>query len=338
MTEKEKMLAGQLYDPSDPELAALREKARVLSKRYNDAPEPRERERILRQLLPNAHETAFLNGPLQFDYGCFTSFGENAFVNYNFTCLDCAPVKIGANVFMGPNISLLTPVHPMRWQDRNPYRKADGTMTDKEYARPITIEDNCWIGGNVTVCGGFTTFNLMALRFGIAFFCLLPFVRKSVKQLRRAALLRGGILGTVFFAIIAIELQGLRMTDSSAMVSFLENTAIVLVPLGEALLHRRMPEGKSLLCAALALAGVGFLLLRGGRFAITAGVLVCMGTALLYTCYIIMTDRLSHQDDPLLLGAIAIGMVGALSTAASFLFEAPRLPESVRRIRIRKCA
>lgn len=291
MTEKEKMLAGQLYDPSDPELAALREKARVLSKRYNDAPEPRERERILRQLLPNAHETAFLNGPLQFDYGCFTSFGENAFVNYNFTCLDCAPVRIGANVFMGPNISLLTPVHPMRWQDRNPYRKADGTMTDKEYARPITIEDNCWIGGNVTVCGGFTTFNLMALRFGIAFFCLLPFVRKSVKQLRRAALL-----------------------------------------------HRRMPEGKSLLCAALALAGVGFLLLRGGRFAITAGVLVCMGTALLYTCYIIMTDRLSHQDDPLLLGAIAIGTVGALSTAASFLFEAPRLPESVRRIRIRKCA
>lgn len=158
MTEKEKMLAGQLYDPTDPELVALREKAHALSKKYNDTVETQEaeREELLGELLPEMHESSYLQGPVQFDYGCFTKIGENSYVNFNFTCLDCAPVKIGANVFMGPNVSILTPVHPLRWQDRNLYLKSDGTMTDREYARPITIEDNCWIAGNVTICGGVT--------------------------------------------------------------------------------------------------------------------------------------------------------------------------------------
>ena len=57
---------------------------------------------------------------------------------------------------IGPNVSLLTPMHPLRWQDRNPYAKPDGTITDKEYAKPITIGSNCWIAGNVTICGGVT--------------------------------------------------------------------------------------------------------------------------------------------------------------------------------------
>ena len=158
MTEKEKMLAGKLYDPTDPELVELREKAHILSKRYNDTVETQEDERdtIMTELLPNLGEGAYLQGPVQFDYGCFTSFGENSYVYFNFTCLDCAPVKIGANVFMGPNVSLLTPMHPLRWQDRNLYQKPDGSMTDREYAKPITIEDNCWLAGNVTVCGGVT--------------------------------------------------------------------------------------------------------------------------------------------------------------------------------------
>ena len=158
MSEKEKMLHGQLYDPSDPELVSLRQKAHRLSRQYNATDETEEEARlaILRELLPDRGENAYLQGPVQFDYGCFTRFGENSYANFNFTCLDCAPVKIGANVFMGPNVSLLTPVHPLRWEERNLYRKADGTLTDREYARPITIGDNCWIAGNVTVCGGVT--------------------------------------------------------------------------------------------------------------------------------------------------------------------------------------
>ena len=178
--------------------------------------------------------------------------------------------------------------------------------------------------------GGFSTFNLMSLRFVIAFFCLLPFVWRRLRELRRGTLLYGAALGAAFFAVIAMELQGLRMTDSSAVVSFLENTAIVLVPLAEAALRRRLPCRKSIFCAALALLGIGFLLLRGGRFEMTAGVFVCTGAALLYTAYIILTDRLSHKGDPLLLGFLAIGAVGVLSTAASFLTEAPRAPNAPR--------
>ena len=158
MTEREKMLAGELYDPSDEELVFLRQKAHVLSKQYNDTveTETEKREEILFELLPHLGENAYLQGPVQFDYGCFTNFGKNSYANFQFTSLDCAPVKIGENVFIGPNVSLLTPVHPMRWQERNLYRKPDGTMTDQEYAKPITIEDDCWIAGNVTVCGGVT--------------------------------------------------------------------------------------------------------------------------------------------------------------------------------------
>ena len=157
MNEKEKMLAGVLYDPSDKELVALRQKAHKLSKEYNELLETDEkREQVINELVPNKGANVYLQGPVQFDYGCFTEIGENSYANFNFTCVDCCPVKIGANVFMGPNVSLLTPMHPLRFQERNLYQKKDGTYTDKEYAKPITIGDNCWIAGNVTVCGGVT--------------------------------------------------------------------------------------------------------------------------------------------------------------------------------------
>lgn len=158
MTEKEKMLSGELYDPADAELLSLRQKAHRLSKEYNDSLETEEnrREEILTELLPNRGENVYIQGPVQFDYGIFTEIGDNSYANFNFTVLDCAPVKIGKNVFMGPNISILTPVHPLHHRDRNLYRRADGVLTDREYARPIVIGDNCWLAGNVTVCGGVT--------------------------------------------------------------------------------------------------------------------------------------------------------------------------------------
>lgn len=157
MTEKEKMLAGKIYDPSEPELVGLRQKAHRLCLEYNQLPETdKKRDELMRGLGVAGGENAYFQGPVQFDYGCFTTVGEGFYANFNFTCVDCCPVTIGDNVFVGPNVSLLTPVHPFRWQDRNPYKKPDGTVTDKEYARPITIGDNCWIAGNVSVCGGVT--------------------------------------------------------------------------------------------------------------------------------------------------------------------------------------
>lgn len=156
MTEKEKMIAGKIYDPSNQELMELRTKAHRLSKEYNELLETDERRSEIIKELGIDGDSFYLQGPVQFDYGCFTSIGANSYANFNFTCLDCCPVKIGENVFMGPNVSILTPLHPLRWQDRNSYLKPDGTPTDKEYASPITIGDNCWIAGNVTICGGAT--------------------------------------------------------------------------------------------------------------------------------------------------------------------------------------
>ena len=121
------------------------------------------------------------------------------------------------------------------------------------------------------------------------------------------------------------ELFGLRATDSST-TSFLENTAIVWVPLLAALLRRRAPGRRDLGCAGLTLLGVGFLTLKGGVPSFGRGELLCLAASLLYAGAILLTARLSREDDPLLLGILQLGFLGLLGFGASFLFEQPRLP------------
>ncbi|MDE5563339.1 MAG: sugar O-acetyltransferase [Clostridiales bacterium] len=156
MTEKERMLAGKIYDASKPELLSLRQKAHRLCKQYNDTFEEDEEERtkILAELIPNMESGGYLQGPIFFDYGVFTKIGKNFYANFNLTILDVCPVTIGDNVFFGPNVSILTPKHPLRYQDRNPYINAESKTTCREYGAPITIGDNCWIAGNVTILAG----------------------------------------------------------------------------------------------------------------------------------------------------------------------------------------
>ncbi len=158
MSEKDKMISGKLYDASDPELVRIKVRAHELSQEFNALPESSEAERnaILSKLLPNAKSGLFLQGPIFFDYGEFTSFGSNCYANFNFTVLDCCPVTIGDDVFFGPNCALYTPVHPMLPEERKIRFHDDGTPYDLEYARPIVIGNGCWFGGNVTVCGGVT--------------------------------------------------------------------------------------------------------------------------------------------------------------------------------------
>lgn len=157
MNEKEKMLAGKIYDPTDEELTKLRTKAHRLSQRYNTLFEDDElRDIVIDELIPNKGKGVYLQGPVYFDYGVFTSFGENCYANFNFTVLDVCPVNIGNNVFFGPNCSLMTPMHPFRWQERNIKFKEDGTAYGDEYAKPINIGDNCWIAANVVITGGVT--------------------------------------------------------------------------------------------------------------------------------------------------------------------------------------
>ena len=153
----QKMLNGELYDPVDQELVALRIKCHNLCREYNslDDYSPRRNE-ILKELGIKLGNNVHLQGPIYFDYGCFISIGDNSYANFNLTILDTCPVTIGKNVFIGTGVSILTPLHPMKYKERNPYISSKGYMTDKEYGKPIIIEDNCWIASNVTICPGVT--------------------------------------------------------------------------------------------------------------------------------------------------------------------------------------
>lgn len=156
LTEKEKMLRGEVYDPSDSELTELRVRAHRLSQQYNFTYETdvERRKEILDLLLPNRGEGAFLQSPVQFDYGVFTTVGKGFYANFNFTVLDTCPVTIGDNVFFGPNCSLYTALHSLNPAERALRKREDGSVYDLEYGKPIMIGNNCWIAGNVTICGG----------------------------------------------------------------------------------------------------------------------------------------------------------------------------------------
>lgn len=158
MTEKEKMLAGKLYNPCDPELGQLLLKARKLARRYNqiDEDQPDCQQEVLAYLLCNSANIPCLQAPIYFDYGCNTFFGKNCSANFHFTCLDVCPVHIGDNVIIGPNVTIATPMHPLLPEERNVRVAKDGSLYNLEYAKPITIEKDCWLASNVVVCGGVT--------------------------------------------------------------------------------------------------------------------------------------------------------------------------------------
>ena len=131
MTEREKMINGALYDPSDPELEQLRLNARKLARKYNrtDEDQPEEQAEILRKLLPATKQFPYLQAPVYFDYGCNTYFGKYSSANFNFTCLDVCEVHIGDNVMIGPNVTLATPMHPLLPEERNIQKREDGKQT-----------------------------------------------------------------------------------------------------------------------------------------------------------------------------------------------------------------
>ena len=158
MTQREKMLSGKIYDTSDSELVRLRARANKLCVSYNKThtAQVKKRERIIKKLLPAIGKDSYVQGPVFFDYGVFTSIGERCFINYNWTVLDCAPVTLGNDVFIGPNCTLAPPVHPLLSEERKLQYKADGTAFDEEYAKPLVIENGVWLATNVTVCGGVT--------------------------------------------------------------------------------------------------------------------------------------------------------------------------------------
>ena len=168
-------------------------------------------------------------------------------------------------------------------------------------------------------------FNLLAARFLLAFALLAIIFFGKFKGVKPCDIMRGAVLGGVFALVMALELIALKTTDTST-ASFLENTAIIFVPLIEAWLLRRAPERTALISAAAAVAGVALLTLGSGGFGFTSGELYCLCAALLYALAIIITDRFSRRGDGLMMGIMQVGFIGIYALAASFIFEAPRLP------------
>lgn len=159
MTEKEKMFKGMIYDPFSEGMPEERRRAHLLCQKYNalGEDETEERERILDELMPERGDGVYLQGPIQFDFGTHIKMGKGSYANFNFVVLDENTVTIGENVFIGPNCSFLTPIHPLCYEDRNTFfNEKTGVFTNIEYSKPIVIGDNCWLGGGVTVLPGVT--------------------------------------------------------------------------------------------------------------------------------------------------------------------------------------
>ena len=156
--EERKILSGILFSPGDPELRALKLKAHKLNLDYNRLYEDEtdQRNTILKDLLGQIGEGTFLQGPITFHYGCHTSIGKNVFINFNFTVQDDALVTIGDDCSFGPNVTIVTPVHPMLPGERKAMLDKDGNVKHLCYAKPVSIAHDCWIGANVVICPGVT--------------------------------------------------------------------------------------------------------------------------------------------------------------------------------------
>lgn len=148
-TEKAKMLAGELYRSADPELVADIRQAQGLLARYNATSEEEtdERTALLRELLSFCGEGSVIKPVFACDYGYNIRLGRNAFINFNCVFLDCAPIEIGDNLQMGPAVQVYTAAHPI---------EADVRRSGLEYARPIRIGHDVWIGGGAIILPGVT--------------------------------------------------------------------------------------------------------------------------------------------------------------------------------------
>lgn len=143
----DRMLAGDLYIADDPRMHERGQRAFRLADRYHRAFAAGENgaRDILTELIGQLGEHAVIRPPLFVDYGDNITIGPRTFVNFNFTALDVAPVGIGADCQLGPNVQLLTPTHPL---------EPDPRRHKLEAASPISIGDNVWLGGGVIVCPG----------------------------------------------------------------------------------------------------------------------------------------------------------------------------------------
>jgi maltose O-acetyltransferase len=158
-SEKEKMLAGELYNPLDPQLVADRQPARLLMKAFNDTRDDQreERDRLLRKIIPMSGKNLFIEPPFYCDYGSNITIGDNVFFNFNCVILDVASVTIGSNVLFAPGVQIYAATHPLSAAQRR---------IGLELGKPVAIGDDVWIGGGVIICPGVSIGNRSVIGAG----------------------------------------------------------------------------------------------------------------------------------------------------------------------------
>lgn len=149
---------GELFSPAEEWRVQTKRRAHLLNQKYNTLSDGQieARREILRELLGAFGENVSLQGPITFHYGKNTKIGKNTFINFNFTCQDDGSVTIGENCDFGPNVTIVTPLHPMLAAERRTLLCPDGTARRLCYAKPVQIGNNCWLCANVTVLPGVT--------------------------------------------------------------------------------------------------------------------------------------------------------------------------------------
>ncbi len=148
-TEKEKMLAGELYNASDSHLKTERRHTRSLLKKYNDSEDEQTllRKEILRELIGGYNKRLYIEPPFYCDYGSNISVGEDVYFNFNCVIMDANKVSIGARTRFGPNVHVYAATHPMAYQIR---------AESLELGKPIIIGEDVWVSGSVIICPGVT--------------------------------------------------------------------------------------------------------------------------------------------------------------------------------------
>ncbi|WP_117169601.1 sugar O-acetyltransferase [Paraliobacillus sediminis] len=158
-TEKQKMLAGEMYISADSVLIKEREEARRKVRIYNQTEENEEerRSKLLKELLGSTGENIYMEPNIRFDYGYNTHVGKNFYANFDCTILDVCEVRFGDNCMLAPGVQIYTATHPLNPTERN---------SGKEYAKPITIGNNVWIGGSAIINPGVTVGNNAVIASG----------------------------------------------------------------------------------------------------------------------------------------------------------------------------
>ena len=148
-SEQEKMIAGERYDPTDPELATDRQAASELTAAFNatDPDEDDRREELLRELFGSAGEDLWVEPPFRCDYGYNIHLGDRFYANFDCVFLDVCPIEIGEECMLGPSVHVYTATHPLDAAERT---------SGVEYGKPVTIGDQVWIGGQAVINPGVT--------------------------------------------------------------------------------------------------------------------------------------------------------------------------------------